>query len=370
MADVRIATIGSSAIAERFLDAVDKVDGIDFVGAYSRSLEKAHAFGEPRGATVFFDDLDSLACSSDIDAVYVASPNALHALQSQRMLAGGKHVLCEKSLASNERDARASFAAAHENGVVLMEAMRNIHDPGFATIRDMLGKLGTIREATIRFAKITSRMARLEAGELPNVFDPRVSEDALLDIGVYTVEPMIALFGEPEQIKAFATVRDISALVGGSPHNHVDLGGEVICSYGDMVASLSYGKVHDEMLPSQIAGEKATLLWESECNPTDVTLFVHENKGMVFGAEQTTGERIHIPTDDNDMVYEIADFIAAIRGEKGSKEMIAECERTSIASLAVMDEVRRQIGVTFPADEEEETTIRSTRIHADDEESR
>ena len=55
MPDIRIATIGSSAITERFIDALAKVDGVSYAAAYSRDLTRARAFGEPRGATCFFD---------------------------------------------------------------------------------------------------------------------------------------------------------------------------------------------------------------------------------------------------------------------------------------------------------------------------
>ena len=69
-----------------------------------------------------------------MDAVYVSSPNALHVSQAKALVAAGKHVLVEKSLGSNEREAAELFRAADETGVVAMEAMRNLHSPGFAAI--------------------------------------------------------------------------------------------------------------------------------------------------------------------------------------------------------------------------------------------
>ena len=118
MSDIRIATIGSSAITERFIDALAKVDGVSYVAAYSRDLTRARAFGEPRGATCFFDSLGELVSSDAVDAVYVASPNGLHAAQALRCVKAGKHVLVEKAFAANERLARELFDAAHASGVV------------------------------------------------------------------------------------------------------------------------------------------------------------------------------------------------------------------------------------------------------------
>ena len=164
MAELRIASVGTGMIVDWFLEALRANEGVAYVGCYSRSLEKAREFGEPRGATLFFDSLDELAASPDVDAVYVASPNALHIPYAKQMLAAGKHVFAEKPLASNAHEAAEAFAVAHENGVVLMEGVRNIHTTGFAAIRDALPEVGEVRSATFRFAKVSSRVPALVAG--------------------------------------------------------------------------------------------------------------------------------------------------------------------------------------------------------------
>mgnify|MGYP000850891895 CR=1 FL=1 len=160
MGVVRIATIGSSAIAERFVDAVGQVEGVEYVAAYSRALGRARAFGEPHGASLFFDGLDELAASDVVDAVYIASPNGVHADQASLLVHAGKHVLVEKSFAPTEREARRVFDAAHGGGVVALEAARNLHTQGFATIERTLSRLGAVAQASLRFGKVTSRIAR------------------------------------------------------------------------------------------------------------------------------------------------------------------------------------------------------------------
>ncbi len=86
MGVVRFATIGTSGICERFLEALEEVEGAECVATYSRSLDRVRSFGERYGARLFFDDLEELARCADVDAVYVASPNGLHAAQ-----AAGEH---------------------------------------------------------------------------------------------------------------------------------------------------------------------------------------------------------------------------------------------------------------------------------------
>ena len=61
MGVVRFATIGTSGICERFLEALEEVEGAECVATYSRSLDRARSFGERYGARLFFDDLEELA---------------------------------------------------------------------------------------------------------------------------------------------------------------------------------------------------------------------------------------------------------------------------------------------------------------------
>ena len=200
---LRIATIGTSPITSDFIEEVNACEDAVFVGTLSRDAGRAQAFTSERGGTRPFTALEDLAASSEVDAVYIGSPNALHAEQALACIAGGKHVLVEKSLASNEREAREVFDAARSAGVVALEATRNLHTPSFGVIERIVSEgLGPVRLASLRFSKVSSRMPRLLAGERVNIFDPSLSAGALMDIGVYCVEPAIALFGRPDEVQA------------------------------------------------------------------------------------------------------------------------------------------------------------------------
>lgn len=351
MADLRFATIGTSGICEQFLLALEVTPGALCVGAYSRDVERARSFAAPHGATLFFDSLSDLAACPEVDAVYVASPNALHAPQALEMIAAGKHVLVEKAFASNEREAREVFDAAREAGVVAMEATRNLHVPAFEVISRTVAELGRVRQATLRFAKVTSRMARLEAGERINIFDPLMSAGALMDIGVYCVEPAVALFGRPIGVCALGATAPVPGEAPDGPYSRIDLTGEALLDYGDKVVGLSYGKTYDDVLPSQVAGERATLTWETISCPEGLRLFEHEDKGMVFRVEGPAGRLLESSAPERDMTCEIADFVAAAAGDACALERRDWCERVTLDSLSVMDEVRRQLGVRFPADD-------------------
>lgn len=351
MDTVRFATIGTSGICEQFCEALAEAPGAELVATYSRDLERARSFGGRYGATLFFDDLSELAASDAVDAVYVASPNGAHAAQALRMIAGGKHVLVEKALASNEREARGVFDAARERGVVAMEALRSLHVPSFRTIEEVVsGRLGRVRKATMRFSKVTSRMARLLAGERLNIFDPRLAGGALMDIGVYCVEPAVALFGRPGRVLSVSVTTQVPGCAEGDPCRLIDLAGEALLDYGDKVVSLSYGKTSDDVLGSQVEGERGTLVWDAISCPVNLRLHEPEGGGQVFRMGESRLEPLPTDVPEKDMVCEIADFVSAVRGDAGALALRGHLERVTLDALFVMDQIRSQAGVVFPAD--------------------
>lgn len=351
MGKLRIASIGTGAIVDWFLEAVSNVEDVSYVGTYSRTIEKAQAWGSPRGARLFFDSLEELAACPDIDAVYIASPNALHMQQAKVMLSAGKHVLAEKPLASNEREAREAFEVAHAGGLVLMEGLRSIHTPAFAQLRDTLPEVGDVCSATIRFSKVSSRVPALREGRLTNTFDPRMSGGGLMDIGVYCVASMIALWGKPRRVMAVGSTFDVRTIGGDERWPLVELAGEALCDYGDFVVNLSWGKVGDNHIASQIMGTRATLLVE-KLSLLDSLQIVRPASGDgvfgSYGSGEGVTETIPLPTSPSLLTDELADFAKACAGDRALADRY---EQITLDGLAVMDEIRTQIGARFPADD-------------------
>lgn len=349
---VRIATIGTSGIAQRFLDALAGYEGATYAGAYSRDLGRARAFSSEHGGTLAFDSLDELCACPDVDAVYISSPNAAHASQALTCVRAGKHVLVEKAFASNAREAKLVFDTAAEQGVVAMEAMRSIHTPGFRAVVETLPQLGEVRLAQMGFSKVTSRISRLRAGERLNVFDPRLSGGSLMDIGVYCVEPAMALFGHPSSVSASLITTTVPGEPSGSPYRKIDLAGAILLGYGDKAVTLSFGKVSDDLAPCQVEGERATLIYQDITKPHDLRVVEHVDRGMTWGTVGGTERTVAVENPENDMVCELADFCDAVRGDAMALERADMWSDVTLESLMVMDEVREQAGVLFPADDE------------------
>ena len=101
---IRFATIGTNFVTGWMLEAARSCPELHYAAVYSRSAEKAREFASRYGAEAIHTDLDALAEDPGIDAVYIASPNCMHFGQAARMLAHGKHVLCEKTITSNRHE--------------------------------------------------------------------------------------------------------------------------------------------------------------------------------------------------------------------------------------------------------------------------
>ena len=125
---IKFGVIGSGWIAEEFVKGAKLVDGFVFSAMYSRTYEKGKAFAEKFGGAPVYTDLNEFA-KSNVDAVYIASPNSLHYSQSKLMLENGKHVLCEKPMAATEADARRMLEARDKSGKLLTIGYQYRHFP-------------------------------------------------------------------------------------------------------------------------------------------------------------------------------------------------------------------------------------------------
>ena len=360
---IRIATIGTSAITRNLIDAIASTPGAIFAGTLSRDAARAEAFTAEHGGTHPFTALEDLAGSDQVDAVYIGSPNALHHDQALACIAGGKHVLVEKPFCANAREAREVFNAAERAGVVALEAMRPLHDPAFHKVKGLLGELGPIRRATLRFGKYSSRYDEVLAGRATNIFDCAMATGSLMDIGVYSVEPLIELFGAPQEVHACASLLDegTRALTNGP----IDGAGIILAGYPSMVASLHHSKITNDCSPSQIEGELGTLVVEGISAPSSARLEMRaaaeRTDAVGYSSARVSTREIELPQVANTMTYELADFIEAIRAvgdgapadqaPAGPFGSTAHFRQVTLDSLELMDEARRQCGVAFPADD-------------------
>lgn len=326
---VRFGIIGTNFITEKILNAAKLDSRFELVAVYSRTQEQADLFAQKYNIPYTFVSLQQMAESPFIDAVYIASPNSLHAEQSILFMNHGKHVLCEKPFASNIKEVRAMIAASERNNVTLMEAMKPTLTPNFLTIKSYLKELGIIRRYFSCYCQYSSRYDKLKEGTVLNAFKPELSNGAVMDLGVYTIYPMVVLFGRPKKITATGLL--LSTGVDGQ--------GAVNFEYEGMNATVLYSKIADSALPTEVQGEDALLIAD-RINIINKVSLRRRKDGVEID--------ISTPHNSDEYFFEIEEFINLI--QKGERESVINSHENSLITIEIVDEIRRQLGVEYPAD--------------------
>lgn len=328
MSKIRFGVIGSNFIVKRFLDASVQVEDFELFAFYSRSLETAQNFQNEYNIKHIYTNLDEMANNRDIDAIYIASPNALHYKQAIKFLENKKHVLCEKALGSNTLEVENMFKVAKENDVLLMEAMKLTVLPNFLQIKKNLHKIGKVRRYFANHCQYSSRYDKYKEGIILNAFKNELSNGSLMDIGVYCIHPLVSLFGRPKKVISNAYILD----------SNVDGQGSAIFKYDNMDAIIMYSKIANSYIPSEIQGEDGSIIIENLNNFNSVKIIYRDG----------STEDLTLNQNENDMIYEIEDFIISIKSNLTTSNI--NNKNNSIIVMNLMDEIRNQIGLSYPAD--------------------
>jgi predicted dehydrogenase len=156
-------------------------------------------------ATYSYAEYDDCLKSGEIDAVYIALPNSMHAEYSIRAANAGVHVLCEKPLAVTERECRAMIRAAQKNRVRLMTAYRlHFEEANLKTI-------AVVKSATLGEPRFFNSAFGLQvrAGNIRT--KTQLGGGTLYDLGVYCINAARYLFqAEPIEVFAYAAARNDS----------------------------------------------------------------------------------------------------------------------------------------------------------------
>lgn len=325
---VRFGVVGTNNITTRVMNAAKLDSRFEMVAVYSRKQETADEFAKLHNLKHTFTNLEEMAKSDLIDAIYIASPNSLHAEQSILCMTHGKHVLCEKPFASNAKEVKAMIAASEKYNVTLMEAMKTPMEPNFRKIMKEYKEIGDIRHYMATYCQYSSRYDNLKNGIIENAFRLDLSNGAVMDIGVYATYPMVVLFGKPKEIKATGVILSTG----------VDGHGTASFQYNDgMTATVLFSKITNSQLPLEIQGEDASI-HSKKCNYFDDVKLVARD-----GTEKVISEK-----QNDTYVYEITEFIdLVLSGQRQSKIL---SHQNSLTTIEIVDEIRRQLGVVYPAD--------------------
>ncbi|KAI8943301.1 hypothetical protein NX059_001321 [Plenodomus lindquistii] len=329
---ITLGIIGTNWITHSFIAGAHSTGKYTLAAVYSRTQETASEFASKYSNKdiAIYTSLSDLAASKAINTVYIASPNILHYAQAKQMLEAGKHVILEKPSCSTVAELDDLFKIAKDKGVILIEAFRHIQESNFKLLKSQIPRLGPIHGASLTFAQYSSRYEKVLQGETPNIFNLEMGGGALVDLGVYCVAAAIDLFGAPQT----ATYYPVKIATGA------DGAGHLILTYEKgYTVHLHHSKIWNSDAPSEIYGEKGTLITPTITDISKITLWDPKTKKR----EEVVG--VKEPEKEN-LKEEAEEFARII--EKGDESARMGLEAHSREVLRVLEMCRRENGLLFP----------------------
>lgn len=326
---MKLATVGTSWITERFLRAAKQTDKLQPYAVYSRHLQKAKAFGAPHGSSTYYDNYAAMLRDPAVDVVYIGSPNATHFGQTMQAIDAGKAVICEKPFVSTMGEFQQLKQRIVEKRAFVFEAITNQYMPNYSVIKEGLAKIAPVHLARIDFSQFSSRYPELQAGKLTNVFDPAHSGGALYDLGVYCAHLAVGLFGVPQEVSYFCN----------SQQYGIDTSGVAVLRYPNLVCTLVCSKDSHSRALTEFQGEGGYLTIQGSTGKCDVVEL------STSGAAPVS---IAVPQDENPMLYEAQAFADAI--ERDDFDFVLAALNQSEAVMGVLCKARESAGLVFGAD--------------------
>ncbi|MBY5162011.1 Gfo/Idh/MocA family protein [Salsipaludibacter albus] len=314
--------IGAGRISREFAADLGNVPDGHLVAVGSRSPDHAAAYAEEVGAARGHGSYEDLVADADVDVVYVGNDHLDHVGAARLAVEAGKPVLVEKPLGTDREQVAELLRLAVERRVFVMEAMWSRFLPGLTELiaRVADGAIGTVRTAQLD-------LGIDQPDPESRLFDPARAGGALLDVGVYPISIARMVLGGLADVRA-------SARMGGG----VDLA-------TDMWAVTSDGaRVRLRCAVDEPLANTATFVGDAGRIQVDQPLH-HPGR---FTVEDLAGEVevVETPFAGHGFEFEIVEVHECLA--QGLVQSPRWSHGDTLATHAVMDEVRRQIGLVYP----------------------
>lgn len=193
---IRWAVVGTGTIATSFAQDMQFADGADLTAVCSRSEERGAAFAKTHGDIIYCNSVDVLLKNTNVDAVYLATPNSVHFEAAKKIILNGTPLLIEKPMTISAKQAEELALLARKQKTFLMEALWSKYLPAIVGARAAIesGAIGTLTEfdAELAFHKAFNPQSRF--------FAKNLGGGSLLDLGVYTLAMGQYFLGDMGQV--------------------------------------------------------------------------------------------------------------------------------------------------------------------------
>lgn len=320
---LRWGIIGPGWIADHFARALSEHSSQQLVAVTSRSQQKGDDFAARWHIPRVYTRMEQMLALPELDAVYIATPHNHHYPDGLQVLSAGKHVLIEKPLALNLREASELQSRARQQGVLCMEAMWCDFTPKYDVLSQLLadGVLGDLHTLIADHGEFFTADHR--------IFNQQLAGGPMLDLGSYLVALSMKVGGEPERVIACGQPAQ------GGINGQTSM---LLTHSNGMHSVLNTTLFSNTPGGAVIAGRDATIVIDgSFYAPGAFTLTASQGGKMLRWEE---------PRNRYAQLSHEAEHFAWCIGQ-GLTDSPVRPLSTSLLTLKVMDEVRRQIGAVF-----------------------
>ena len=318
---IRFGILGAARIApDALIKAAQNVPDAEVTAMAARDSKRAREFADTHGIPRVLATYGDLVNDPELDVIYNPLPNSLHCQWTIAALRAGKHVLCEKPLASNASEAEQMAKAADETGKILGEAFHYRYHPLADRVRALVtdGTLGRLLHVEGHFS--------VPIPETNIRFDWSLAGGATMDLGCYPLH-MIRYFSG-------LTPRVISAKAETGPKN-IDIAMTVDLELdGGVTAKMSCAMKKDSVI-------SATFMARGEVGELRVTNPIAPHRGHQLTVKTGAGEKHETVSGDTTFTHQLRAFVKAVRGEAKFPTDGAE----GVINMRVIDDVYRAAGL-------------------------
>ena len=324
-----IGIMGSGNIAGIMAGTINKMKNVRVYAVASRQQVHADVFAGKYGCKKAYGSYADLVADKKVDLIYVATPHSEHYENVKMCLEAGKPVLCEKAFTLNAAQAEELVRIAAEHKVFLAEAMWTRYMPMLTTIREVIGSgiIGEPKTLTANLGYVISDKERLTNRALGG--------GALLDVGVYTINFALMIFGHNiSKIASCCTFTETG----------VDEQNAICLQYYDgKAANLNSSMVSLSDRQGIIYGTKGFAVVENINNFESIAVYDRQYKKVAS---------YKCPKQISGYEYEVAACIEAIKC--GLIECAQMPHSETLRVMRIMDEIRSQWGMKYPCEVQEE----------------
>jgi predicted dehydrogenase len=343
---MRFGVLGTGRITRRLVADLQSTAGITVDAIASRDEGRARWSGTEYGIAKAYGDYATLLGDPDLDAVYVALPPALHTQWCLDAAAAGKHILCEKPLATSLADVRAIDRSCREHGVRWLDATAWMHHERTQQLRQwidarMIGKLKHISAAISFFEPFQHNDHRL---------DPALGGGCVLDLGWYAAGAAILAAGAPRRVIASTLWRDAAARRCSG----------ILWFDDDVTATVNCGYDMATRKWCEWAGDEASIVCDDFSRPwadRPARVWVHNRAGEVqkheFGGSQERNMIAKLASPEPLGWY----HLQAMRTQAAVDAMIRSGESGQVEIVESVDDIEpNETGTATSTDADQETS--------------